>query len=252
MESEKYYERYEQRYRAAYDAGAERWGHAPDNAELMSALTTWVEQNRLKGRKIIEFACGEGAAGVILSKLGCIYHGVDLAPSALEKAQASLRSFPQARVSRLDMVVERLPDGYDAALDAMGLHMLVADGDRQAYLANAFAVLQPDAPMLFYKEMYDAEAYDGPVDSAAQWACITGMDYVSPRDTAAGDGKVEVRTPFLPARCRSESQYRDELTRAGFSVEDFHVNGASREILSSANIYVRRPRVRPKASSYPE
>ena len=83
--SELYYEAYEKRYQAVYAAGVENWGHSFDNNVLYNALKNWVEENNLKGKKIIEFACGEGASGVILSELGCVYFGVVISPSGIEK-----------------------------------------------------------------------------------------------------------------------------------------------------------------------
>lgn len=80
-----YYMAYEKRYQAVFSAGAERWGHSPNDDVLYNTLKSWVEENDLKGKSIIEYACGEGACGVILSELGCNYHGVDISPSAIEK-----------------------------------------------------------------------------------------------------------------------------------------------------------------------
>ena len=90
MEKEPYYWAYEKRYQAVYEAGISRWGHSPEDAVLYKTLKTWVETNGLQGKKVIEFACGEGACGVILSKLGCIYRGFDISPSAIEKAKEAL------------------------------------------------------------------------------------------------------------------------------------------------------------------
>lgn len=69
-----YYLAYESRYKKVFEEGVERWGHAPDDEVLREALTKWVADNGLHGKKIIEFACGEGASGVVLSQLGCLYH----------------------------------------------------------------------------------------------------------------------------------------------------------------------------------
>ena len=62
---EPYYKVYEKRYKAVFSAGVERWGHSPDNKVLYNALKLWVEKNNLQGKSIIEYACGEGACGVI-------------------------------------------------------------------------------------------------------------------------------------------------------------------------------------------
>ena len=63
MENTPYYMAYENRYQKVYEAGAERWGHSPDDVELIATLTKWVDENQLKGKRIIEFACGEGSSG---------------------------------------------------------------------------------------------------------------------------------------------------------------------------------------------
>lgn len=74
-----YYLAYEERYQTAFAAGIDYWGHDPGDTTLAEALDGWVRANRLSGRRVIEFACGEGAAGILLSRLGCRYLGVDIA-----------------------------------------------------------------------------------------------------------------------------------------------------------------------------
>lgn len=141
MKTPPYYLAYEKRYQTVYEAGGERWGHSPNDQELYITLKEWVTANNLTGKNIIEFACGEGASGVILSELGCVYHGIDISPSAVMRAKETLRRYPNAKVDILDMVQEATSGKYDAALDCMGFHMLVTDEDRQSYLRNAFLSL---------------------------------------------------------------------------------------------------------------
>ena len=123
---EAYYMAYEKRYQAVFSAGVERWGHSPDDRVLYNTLRSWVEQNGLQGKKVIEYACGEGACGAILSELGCIYHGVDIAPSAVEKSKKLLEKYPYATVELLDMVKQGVGEKFDAALDCMGASFGVA------------------------------------------------------------------------------------------------------------------------------
>ncbi len=243
MEQDKYYKRYEQRYQTAYKAGAERWGFSPDDETLKAVLTEWVEENHLRGKKIIEFACGEGASGLILSKLGCIYHGVDIAPSALQKACELLKDFPQAKITEFDMVETRLDDTYDAALDVMGFHMLVTDADRHKYLTNMFNILKNNAPVLFFHECYREDIYDSFIDSVEQWIEITKIDCTTPerRSVAVGSGEVDIFIPLLPARPKNKEQYIKEMEEHSFIVDAFHVNGESKEIQYSANIYIHKP-----------
>jgi len=236
-----YYHAYERRYRTAHEAGAVFWGHTPDDPGLTEALTDWVMINNLAGKRVIEFACGEGASGVILSRLGCIYHGVDVSPTAVERARLTLADCPDATVSRLDMAKWQ-PDGtYDAALDVMGLHMLVTDPDRAAYLKNALLCLKPGAPMLFFREMHVGDADDGYIGSFDEWQTKTGGDYETPRDLCfQKDGAdVEIRLPYVPGRAKTKDGYNRELTAAGFAVESIEVVEPSRNVQDSVAIYAR-------------
>lgn len=248
MENQPYYLAYEKRYQQVFAAGAERWGHSPDDETLVAALEEWVAENNLMGKNIIEFACGEGACGVILSKLGCNYQGVDIAPSAVQKSREALKDYPNARVDTLDMVSEATGKKYDAALDCMGFHMLVTDRDRAAYLKNAYDSLNANSPVLFFRESYRNEKnaeciYHGVVNTYDEWKSITGVDYDTPnlRRVGMGGGDIEVMIPLVPARANDKEGYIKEMKAAGFVLERFIPMDLSSAIQYSASIYVRKP-----------
>ena len=242
---EPYYMAYEKRYQAVFSAGAKRWGHSPDDEVLYDTLKSWVEENNLQGKSIIEYACGEGACGVILSDLGCVYHGIDISPSAIEKSRELLKNYPNATVDVLDMVKERVNGKFDAALDCMGFHMLVTDRDRALYLNNAYNSLKDHAPMLFFRESYRRDGtYHGVVNTVDEWAKITGEDYQTPqlrqiRNDENGNVKA-VAIPLLPARAKNKDQYIAEFENAGFGIENFIEMGVSTAIPHSATIYLRK------------
>lgn len=238
-----YYRGYDKRYRAAYEAGVDRWGYSPDNEELREALSKWVRDNGLCGKRVIEYACGEGAGGAILASLGCEYTGVDLSEAAIAKASEALSQYPSARAYRMDMVREKAEGVYDAALDIMGLHMLVTDPDREAYLKNVHDALKPGAPALFYRESFRADATNARVETFADWLALTGNQYTEPEERTAldRDGReVTVLIPRLPARARSEAGYREEMRGAGFSVTRFRVMEPSWAMAFSATISAER------------
>lgn len=242
---EPYYLAYEKRYQAVFSAGAERWGHSPDDEVLYNTLRSWVEENNLRGKSIIEYACGEGACGVILSELGCIYHGVDISPSAIEKSKEALKKYPNATVEVLDMVKGSVKEKYDAALDCMGFHMLITESDRNCYLKNAYGSLKENAPMLFFRESYRRNgAYHGVVSSIEEWEQITGEDYKTPqlRQVRSSDNEetIEVFIPLVPARAKDRDGYMEEFEKVGFDVENFIEMGVSTAIPYSASIYVRK------------
>lgn len=240
-----YYLAYEKRYREVFSAGAERWGHSPDDKVLYNALKSWVEENDLQGKSVIEYACGEGACGVILSELGCLYHGVDISPSAIEKSKKLLEKYPNAMVEILDMVKQSINEKYDAALDCMGFHMLITDDDRKSYLKNAYNSLKDNAPMLFFRESYrQSGTYRGIVNSIEDWIRITGDDYETPQLRQVrnlSDGRVvDVMIPLVPARAKDKSGYIEEFENVGFDVEKFTEMNSSEAIPYSASIYVRK------------
>lgn len=238
MKKEPYYMAYEYRYKKVYAAGASLWGHSPDDVLLIEALSAWIKNNKLQGRRVIEFACGEGSCGIILSRLGCMYHGAEISPTAVKKAKEALKDFPNAAVSRFDMVYQRPSGEFDAALDVMGLHMLVTDSDRRRYLENVYASLRPGAPALFFRECYRAEAYEGIVDSFDEWKKITGCDYETPEERSVTGSDIKVSIPLVPARARTKDGYIAEMTASGFAVEDFVEMDINEQCPYSASIYV--------------
>ena len=235
-----YYMAYENRYQKVFAAGAACWGHSPDDEILIRALSRWVADNNLKGKRIIEYACGEGSCGIILSKLGCIYHGIDIAPSAVEHASLALAGFPGASVSRLDMVNERVNEKYDAALDVMGFHMLVTDDDRRKYLENVSGSLKSGAPALFFHEVYRKDAYSGPVSSFDEWKQISGSDYETPEPRQVMGSNIVVNIPLVPARAKNKADYIAEMEAAGFVVDEFIEMDINMQCPYSASIYVHK------------
>lgn len=238
MGNMEYYKAYEKRYQAVEKANIELWGNSEKDTVLADTLKKWVNDNGLKGKHVIEFACGEGSCGILLSELGVIYCGVDIAPTAVKKSKERLARFPSARVELLDMVKEAPKERFDAALDVMGFHMLVTDSDRKHYLEHAYSCLSDHAPMLFFRESYSEKAEVPKVENFADFQNITGSDYETPQKRMV-NGK-EVMIPLLPARARSEAGYVAEFEAAGFTVEAFERSKENGSILYSADIYVRK------------
>jgi hypothetical protein len=241
-----YYHNYEQRYRTVFKAGAKYWGHSPDDEWLSATLADWVDTNRLHGKLIIEFACGEGACGVILSKLGCRWIGFDAAPSAVEKARNATSGFDTAQVFLQDCVCDDLHKlglpAADAGLDVMGLHMLVTDADRSAYLANFSSMLKTDAPALFLRESFRTEAYEGAVDTIDDWILINGLDLITPetRIIMTENGKTEVMLPLLAARTRNLEGYTQDFSAAGLKIIHFIPSEPCKQIIFSASFNTRK------------
>lgn len=237
-----YYRAYEERYRIVRSASDSLWGHTLEDTAYVEALTGWVRENALSGKRVIEFACGEGTGALILSDAGCLYHGVDIAPTALKTAAKLAGTCRNVTFELLDMV-RQTPSGgeFDGALDVSGLHMLVTDADRAAYLGNVFSSLRPGGCALFWQESYRIDAYEGSVDSIDVWQKLTGLDFNTPQKRKTGVDGTEVMLKLLPARPRTKAGYRAEMERAGFIVDEINELGDSAFMASSAVIKVHRP-----------
>jgi SAM-dependent methyltransferase len=234
-----YYHAYEQRYSTVYAAGVDTWGHTPQDADLVAALTDWVDTNNLAGKRVVEFCCGEGASGVILSKLGCIYTGYDVSPSAIEKANQTIADYPAAHCNVRDLVNEPITERFDAALDCMGFHMLITDADRSAFMRNMVGAISPGSPALFYREAYSESAYSGVVNSYEQWLEVSGDDYTTPQLRRTLDG-VEIAIPLVPARGKNKNDYIAELTANGFVVDEFVIPQSNPQIINAVIIYAHK------------
>ena len=239
-----YYRAYDERYRAVQDVGDFIWGHRPDDVQLNEALKSWVDGNGLRGKRVAEFACGEGVVGRMLAEMGCIYSGYDVSPAAVEISRRRLGGLNGACVEEMDMVKARLDkESCDGALDVSGLHMLVTDGDREKYLRNVFNALKPGATALFWQEAYRKDGYEGRVESIEDWKRITGLDFDTPESRTIGNTGREVMLKLLPARPRSRAGYERELAAAGFEVVWFREIRNSDFMAMSAGMLVRKPEI---------
>lgn len=235
-----YYEAYEDRYRRVHAAGG-HWGHRADDAELRAAIADMVSRFGLAGGHIIEFMCGEGAGGAIACALGLEYTGVDIAPSAIDSAHALLSGNAKAHLICADATRFRAEQPFDAALDALGLHMLITDSDRAAYLASVHDALKPGAPFLLYHDAYSEEACQAPISSLSDWQRETGIqpDTLDERAVSTPGGEVTLLLPRLPARPQSRAGYERELSAAGFRMESIVAHEYGGMVFSATVLAVR-------------
>lgn len=228
----KYYEAYEDRYQAVYRQGVKYWSDFPwEVQEDLAGLNSFLDFAGARPgiHRILEPGCGEGHLAVVLIQRGFDYLGVDLAPSALEKAQSRLKDAgfeaPGRFVLHDATDLSFLPAGsFDLALDNKFLHMLVVDQDRRRYLTSLRRVLKPGAYVMF-NELYQDGAYSGPVESFEQYLEIFKPDLTTIEErTAYNDGEeVKVRIPRVPSRPRDRDGYTQEMEENGFHVVHFEV-----------------------------
>lgn len=239
-----YYTAYEKRYRAIYRQGIPYW--TADPSELKSIILTidgFLTRHHISAQaNIAEFGCGEGFVAVYLLEQGYAYTGIDMSPSALEKASQRIASYgDQGLLLQADLlnITSFTEETYDAGIDVGCFQMLVLDADRQLYLNNLYRMLKPGAPVLFCRSAFDADAIENHIETYEQWLHIAKQDVDTPElRNAWKDGMpYPIQLPRIAVRPRNLVQYQQELEFAGFEF----IRGRIASTGIQATFEVRKP-----------
>lgn len=126
----------------------------PTRAFLDRVLTTGAQA---RGRRVLEYGCGTGAAACFLAGRGFQVDAVDLVPDAIAMA----REFAAARGLGIRFAVQdicRWPvvtDRFDYVIDSFCLQSIVTDSDRDALLAGVRRRLAPGGRFLISTAMQE-------------------------------------------------------------------------------------------------
>jgi SAM-dependent methyltransferase len=241
-DEEKYYLRYDDRYRRMHDRGFERWISSPEeNAGVLESIDKFLKYTgcELSKTSIVEFGCGEGfVAGHLISR-GYDYLGLDISESAIEKAREHTGTEGRNTFIVADILsdLDRIPDAsFDIAIDNQCFHMLVTDEHRKKYLNDVKRTLKKDGKA-FFRENIQKEEFTQSISDFQDWLEKTGNEYDTLHDYPAykDNERYTVKAPRVPARFNNESGYRRELKAAGFRVEYFESDG--RMCIIYASVY---------------
>jgi SAM-dependent methyltransferase len=125
-------------FEAAY-AGAPPW----DIGEPQPAFAALAADGRLRGR-VLDVGCGTGEHVLLAAAVGCDAVGIDIAPSAIRRAEAKANErgisarFTVGDARDLASTGER----FDAVLDC-GLFHVFDDEDRARFVASLASVIRP-------------------------------------------------------------------------------------------------------------
>lgn len=242
--SRPYYLAYDQRYRRVYAQGVEFWTAHPDEIrETTESLDAFLREGCSADPLVLECGCGEGHLAVHLIEQGFRYIGVDISPTAIDKARKRVAQCT-ARVEPVFKVADSTGMNFiqDASIDILvdnyHFHMLVTDGDRQRYLGEAHRVLR-NGGRAYLRENLQSEGAIGPVANHEDYLEKTWPDLATEEDREAWqDGKVvQIRLPRVPARANSREGYVAELEAARFQVQLF------RACRSTCVLHVQKPRL---------
>jgi len=227
-EEDKYYLRYDDRYRRMHAGGFERWVSSPEeSAGVLVSIDKFLKYASCQPSvtTIIEFGCGEGFVAEHLLSLDYDYLGLDISESAIEKARKYAAEKGKDTFMVVDVLndLDQIPDGsYDIAIDNQCFHMLVTDEHRRKYLNNVKRILKKDGKA-FFRECIQKEEFTQEITDFQDWLDKTKSEYEILHDYPAykDNERYIVKVPRVPARFNNELGYRKELEAAGFSVEYF-------------------------------
>lgn len=225
---EKYYLRYDDRYRRMHDQGFERWvSSLEENADVLDSVDKFLEHTGCEPSQtsIIEFGCGEGFVAERLLSRGYDYLGLDISESAIEKAREHAGTEGRDSFMVADILddLDRIPESsFDIAIDNQCFHMLVTDEHRKNYLRDVKRILKKGGKV-FLRENIQKEEFMQEISDFQDWLDKTGNEYDALHDYPAykDNKRYTVKVPRVPARFNNETGYRRELEEAGFRVEYF-------------------------------
>lgn len=138
----KYYEAYDERYRAVHDIGL-RWTSDVKTPIVLESLEKYSE----KRGKVLETGCGEGRDANAVLNAGYDLYASDISAEAIDfcKAQAPVYA---DRFFTLDFINGTLDMKFDFIYSVAVLHMLTEDNDRAAFYRFIKEHLSPDGKAL--------------------------------------------------------------------------------------------------------
>ena len=144
---QKYYQAYEERYRAIHDNDL-LWFIDEPSEELIE----WLQDNKIDiGEEICEIGCGEGRDSLYLAELGYNITAFDISESAIKlcKKRAEERKLDATfNIENLVTPYQKLEYSFRWIFSVSTLHMLIEDNDRISFLKNIHSMLENNGKFL--------------------------------------------------------------------------------------------------------
>ena len=123
----KYYEAYDERYRAVHGMGM-RWSLDIQTPVVLDSIKKYCKSNDA----VLEIGCGEGRDAKAVLSYGCDLTAADISPDAIKFCK---KEMPESkdRFIVLDCINGRLDKKFDFIYSAAVIHMLTEDRDREGF-----------------------------------------------------------------------------------------------------------------------
>ena len=124
----KYYEAYEERYKAAHEKGVS-WEHMKSTPIVLDILHKYKLQ---KNQLLLEIGCGEGRDSRIILENGYNLMATDISPEAIKYCKKTMPAY-DSNFRILDCLSSNLEEKFDYVYAVAVIHMLVLDEDRNGF-----------------------------------------------------------------------------------------------------------------------
>lgn len=128
METRKYYEAYDERYKTAHGLGLQ-WSGTQHTEIISEALGRY---GLSKTAKLLELGCGEGRDAAHLLERGFDLLATDISPTVIEYCRSEYSAYKDS-FAVLDFVDGSMEEKFDFIYAVAVIHMLVEDSHRDAF-----------------------------------------------------------------------------------------------------------------------
>ncbi len=121
-----------------------------DTGEPDTHLVEFIDSGAIRQGRALDVGCGTGTNAIWLAQKGFSVFGVDLAPLAIEKAQAKVADAGlDCRFKQLDFLNDKFAEGpFDFVFDRGCFHVFDDAGDRERFAERVASLLAPDGRWL--------------------------------------------------------------------------------------------------------
>lgn len=173
-------------------------------------------------KRILEVACGGGRILAPLARAGHIVTGFDSDRAMLERCEARIRPFPNARCYYADAVAGDWGKDYDVVLLAGNILLnIVSDMDYSQ--AQALLIRRASESLKAGGRLYlDLDCYNRPAETSSnrrEWICFEGTD-----DRGTYGKYIIISGDYSPETRIDRSRRRYEITPAGGEMEVFDLS----------------------------
>jgi len=172
-----------------------------------------------KDTRVIEFGCGEGRDSIFLAKSGFKVTAVDIAPSAIQRAEewASREGVEvDFQVNDVTALKDMPDESFDLGVNIGCLQMFPRYDDRRKHFSEAFRVLKPNG-VFFLCNMAVLTKEEVDEQFGSKWKSPK-VGELTPRKIMVDGKEKEILLPIIAGHGSTKDELTRELNETGFCI----------------------------------